>query len=366
MQGTDTETRADAGGVWLSSRMAGVKPYAPPAGRGSARLLLDANEGAAAGGDVRAVLANVDLERVRRYPEAGTLEALLAERIGVEPERVVVTGGGDDAIHRVCAMTLDAGRTLVTHTPVFEMIPRYARLAGAEVEQVEWLRCAFPLERLAGAIDARTGLVAVVSPNNPTGAVAPVRDLVEVSRAALRRRVVALIDLAYVEFAQVDPTPALLEMPNVVMVRTLSKAFGLAGLRVGYAVCPRALAPMVRAAGGPYPVSGPSLAVGEALVAKWERAEAWMAQVRAEREELSAVLCELGADPLATQANFVTAEFADAAGVHAGLLARGISVRAFGGAMERFLRFTLPGEKGTFEELVTGLRSVCGAKEALS
>lgn len=365
MQASEAGARAEVGGVTLSSRMAGVKPYAPPVGRGSARLLLDANEGAAGDG-VRAVLAGVDLERVRRYPEAGVLEGLLAERIGVEPERVVVTAGGDDAIHRTCAMTLDAGRTLVTHAPVFEMIPRYARLAGAEVEQVEWVRGAFPLEKVKGAIDGRTGLVAVVSPNNPTGAVAPVRDVVEVARAAQRRGVVALVDLAYAEFAEVDPTPALLEMPNVVMIRTLSKAFGLAGLRVGYAVCPRALAPMVRAAGGPYPVSGLSLAVAEALVGQWERAEAWMARVRAEREELGAVLRAVGAEPLPSEANFVTAEFVDAAAVHAALLARGISVRAFGGAMERFLRFTLPGERGAFEELVSALRSVCGVKGAVS
>lgn len=359
MQGTDAETRAEVGGVRLSSRMAGVKPYAPPAGRGTARLLLDANEGAAPGEAVREILANVDLERVRRYPEAAALEALLAERIGVEPQRVVVTAGGDDAIHRVCAMTLDAGRTLVTHAPVFEMIPRYARLAGAEVEQVEWLDGAFPLEKLAGAIDARTGLVAVVSPNNPTGAVASVRDLVEVARAAMRRRVMAMIDLAYAEFAKVDPTPALVELPNVVMIRTLSKAFGLAGLRVGFAVCPRELAPMVRAAGGPYPVSGVSLAVAETLVGRWDRAEAWMASVREERERLSTVLVEIGARPLESQANFVTAEFADAADVHVALLEKGISVRALGGVMERFLRFTLTGEAGAFDELVSALRSVC-------
>lgn len=357
--------RAEVGGVLLSPRLAGVKPYTPPTGRGSARLLLDANEGAAAGSAVREILEKVDLERVRRYPEAGLLEALLGERVGVEPDRVVVTAGGDDAIHRVCAMTLDAGRRLVTHAPVFEMIPRYARLAGAEVQQVAWLHGAFPLEKLTSKIDAQTGLVAVVSPNNPTGAAAPVRDVVEVSRAALRRRVVALIDLAYAEFADVDPTPALLEMNNVVMIRTLSKAFGLAGLRVGYAVCPRELAPMVRAAGGPYPVSGLSLAVAEALVRRWDRAEAWMQEVRVQREELSEALRELGAQPLASQANFVTAEFADAAGVHAGLLEKGISVRAFGGAMERFLRFTLSGRPEEFEELLSALRTVCRAKGVL-
>ncbi|MCL4221819.1 MAG: aminotransferase class I/II-fold pyridoxal phosphate-dependent enzyme [Phycisphaerales bacterium] len=359
MQGMSVEGREVVGGVRLSPRMAGVKPYAPPTGRGTARLLLDANEGAAPGEAVRETLARVDLEQVRRYPEAGVLEALLAERVGVEPERVVVTAGGDDAIHRVCAMTLDAGRTLVTHAPVFEMIPRYARLAGAEVVQVDWLRGGFPHEKLVSTMDGRTGLVAVVSPNNPTGAVAPVRDLVAVAQAALRRGVVAMIDLAYAEFAQVDPTPALIELPNVVMIRTLSKAFGLAGLRVGYAVCPRELAPMARAAGGPYPVSGLSLAVGEAMVRKWDVAETWMQGVREERERLGAVLREVGARPMESQANFVTAEFVDAGGVHAGLLRRGISVRAFGGMMERFLRFTLPGEVGAFDELVSALRAVC-------
>lgn len=354
-----TDSRAKGSSVRLSPRLAGVRPYAPPVGRGSASLLLDANEGAGASEAVREIMARVDLERIRRYPDAGVLESMLAVRIGVDPERVVVTAGGDDAIHRVCTMTLDPGSQAVTHSPVFEMIPRYARLAGAEVAQVPWVRGEFPIDPFIGMIGGSTGLVAVVSPNNPTGAVMRTRELGQVAQAAWRRRAVALVDLAYAEFADLDPTPALLDLPNVVMIRTLSKAFGLAGLRVGYAVCPADLAPTLRAAGGPYPVSGLSLAVAEALVSEWDRTKPYLTLVRQQREVLMRHLRKLGADPLPSEANFVTAEFSDAMRVHEGLLARGISVRAFGSAMEQFLRITLPGEREPFEQLVESLTSVC-------
>lgn len=353
-----TDTQSLNTGVRLSPRLRGVAPYVPPASRRSAALLLDANEGAEPGEAIRQLLATVDPERIRRYPDAGVLEAMLADRAGVDPDRVVVTAGGDDAIHRVCTATLDTGLQLITHEPVFEMIPRYARLAGAEVVQVPWLRGAFPVERFVASIGAATGLVAVVSPNNPTGAVAQTEDLVEVAQAALGAGALVLADLAYVEFAGCDPTPTLAELPNVVMIRTLSKAFGLAGLRVGYAVCPAGLAPALRAAGGPYPVSGLSLAVAEALVQAWECTKPYLSLVHQQREALARLLRQLGADPLPSEANFVTAEFADAGRVHAALLAHGISVRAFAPPLERLLRITLPGEPQAFEHLSACLKCV--------
>ena len=344
-----------------SGWLAGLTAYRPPAFAAGVDLRLDANEGPSPTPEVMAVLGGVGAERLRRYPHAGELEGLLAARWGVEAGRVVVTNGGDDAIDRLCRAVLEPGRTLVTHGPTFEMIGRGARLVGAGVREERWVGGACPVARMVGAIDGSTGLVAVVSPNNPTGGVATPAEIAELASAARRVGAVLLLDLAYVEFADEDPTGGLLGLENVVIVRTFSKAYGLAGLRVGYAIAPPRVAEWLRITGGPYPVSGVSLALaGAALAGGSAGLAAFVSRVRWERAELAAVLEAKGARVLESQANFVSAFVGDAMGLRDRLAARGIAVRAFGGDGElaSLVRITLPGGAGAFDRLVRAIGEI--------
>src|SRR5882762_1314538 len=100
--------------------------------------------------------------------------------------------------------------------------------------RLPWSENAFPLDDVRGRLDNHTGVVVVVTPNNPTGAVASRQDVRRISAAA--RNAVVLVDHVYVEYADEDLTPSLLDLENVIVVRTMSKAWGLAGCRVGYAV----------------------------------------------------------------------------------------------------------------------------------
>jgi histidinol-phosphate aminotransferase len=343
-----------------AARLAGLTPYAPPKPAWEIDLHLDANEGPCPSPELMDAMGRVMPESIRRYPDASALEARIAERWAVDPTRVVVTNGGDDAIDRVCRAVLEPGRTMVWHTPGFEMIERSARLAGAEVRAVPWTDGPFPADRFIEAMDATTGLVALVSPNNPTGGVITVADMVRIGAAAEGVGAVAMIDLAYAEFADADPTPAMLELSNAVIIRTFSKAMGLAGMRVGYAIAPAPIARWVRTVGGPYPVSGPALAVAAAA---WEPAErtqgSCVDRVRTERAELSALLRDCGARVLDSQANFVTARFRDAALVRDGLASLGIAVRGFASRPELSdaLRITLPGNAGAFDRVRSALRT---------
>ncbi|MBZ0173500.1 MAG: histidinol-phosphate aminotransferase family protein, partial [Phycisphaerales bacterium] len=292
-------------------------------------------------------IREIDAESLRSYPDAGELERAIAKRWGVAPERIVVTNGGDDAIDRTCRATLEPGRNLVSHTPTFEMIPRVARLAGATVRATRWVDDGFPTESIRSAIDDQTGLVAVVSPNNPTGGAAPVDAIHLLSTAARRVGAAFLVDLAYAEFADSDPTPDLLALDNAVIVRTFSKAFGLAGLRVGYAIAPPPISEWLRTTGGPYPVSGPSLALAlHALAGHAGVPEAHVRRVREERAGLTSRLRSRGVRTIPSQANFVAAYVGDARAVRDRLLDRGIAVRAFegGGDLEGLVRITLPGD----------------------
>jgi histidinol-phosphate aminotransferase len=274
----------------------------------------------------------------------------------VDPRRVLVTAGGDEAIDRICRAYLTSGSELIQPTPTFEMIARYAGLAGANVVSVPWPQGAYPTDEVIARINSATRVVCVVSPNNPTGASASAEDLQRLSEAA--PQALLLVDLAYTEFADCDLTKIALSLPNAVVVRSFSKAWGMAGLRVGYAAGPEKIIDCLRAAGGPYTVSRPSLAlVAERLPDGVAR---FVDTVRKEREDLFNLLRDLGAEPLPSQANFVLCRFKDAAWVYAALAALGILVRIFPGRRELAgcLRITCPGEPGAFALLKQTLRVV--------
>lgn len=343
------------------ARVAPDLAYRRPRAPAAVRLQLDGNEGLRPSlGIVLEALRVAGPELLRRYPDATALEATLAERFGVEPSRVLVTAGADEAIDRCCRAYLGPGRTMLATEPRFEMLDRYAALAGGELLPVPWAEGAFPTGDMVARVDERSALIAVVSPNNPTGEVATFADVRRLAAAAPHALI--LLDHAYVEYADQDLTAAALALPNVVVTRTLSKAWGLAGCRVGFALGAAPVIAALRAAGGPYPVAGPSVAFAAAQLACGAAAMAeHVACVRREREALAALLTRHGAAPRPSQANFVYAEFGRrAAFVHAALAARGILVRDFPGlpGAATGLRITLPGDAADFAALTATLEVV--------
>jgi histidinol-phosphate aminotransferase len=329
-------------------------------------LRLNSNEGPRAPQALLAELAALDPELLRRYPDATPLETALAARVGVSPDRVVVTAGADEALDRICRAYAGPDRPVLLPEPTFEMLERFATLAGAPLVRVPWFTDAFPIEEILARLDNRTAIVIIVSPNNPTGGVAS-RDEVRRIAAAAPQSLV-LIDQAYIEYADEDIDPAVLDLANVVVVRTMSKAWGLAGCRVGYAVGSSDVVAVLRAAGGPYPVAGPSLALALSQLRGGDATlRAHVTQVRVERAALRELLCARGVDARASQANFVLADFGRRAGfVRDGLRARGILVRDFPGraGLETSLRITLPGDSADFERLTRALDTIL-APEAI-
>lgn len=351
---------------WVRAPLRGLRAYAPP-DRGAGGLLLDLNEGAALTprGWLDETLAALTPEALRRYPDARGLEARLAERLGVEPARVLVTNGGDDAIDRVCRACLGAGDEIVLPSPTFEMIGRSAELAGGVCRRVGWMGGAFPVGEVLGGVRDRTRVIAVVSPNNPTGGVITGGQLRALSAGA--PRCLLMVDLAYAEFADEDLTGVALSLPNAVVVRTFSKAYGLAGLRVGYAAGAEPTIAALRAAGGPFPCSACSLAVaGAALDLGDGVLRDRVARVRAEREEVTAVLRARGVEVLDSKGNFVLARFGDSGATHAALGGRGVRVKRFEpDGLRDWLRIGMPGDPGGFAVLMAALDAVAGTREGV-
>ena len=338
------------------------KPYSVPRAQAPTDLFLDGNEGAALPDGALDVLIR-DAERVRRYPKAGPLEAALAERAGIEAGQVIVSAGGDDLIDRCCRVVLRPGRALVLPVPGFAMTRRYGEIAGAEVVEIPWESGAFPVEACLAVPDA--GMIVVTSPNNPTGAVATAADVDRI--CAARPDAMVLVDAAYAEFADEDLTEAALQWDNALVIRTFSKAWGLAGLRVGYALGSLEVIGWLRAAGAPYPVSGPALALAEARLRDGvEDMRRFVARAREERAELERTLASLGASVTPSQGNFAFARLSDPLWLRDGMAGLGIAIRAFPGrpVLENAVRISVPGDAVQLDRLLRGLKA-CLAPEAL-
>ena len=324
-------------------------------------LKLNSNEGPLSPPALLASLATLDPETLRRYPDVSTLAATLASRIGVAAERVIVTAGADDAIDRVCRAYLGAGRTMLRSEPTFEMFDHFAKLAGAAtVTRVPWRCGEFPVAAFLDRLEEQPAVIVVVSPNNPTGAAATAADVRRLAEAAPNALVV--LDHVYVEYADEDLTPAVLDLPNVVVLRTLSKAWGLAGCRIGYAIGSADVIATLRTAGAPYAVAAPSVALALRQLAEGgELLETHVARVREERAALCARLTALGLAPLPSQANFILAECGMLAPfLTAALAALGVVVRDFPNrpGLTGAIRITLPGDAIAFQRLVTAFETV--------
>lgn len=317
-------------------------------------LRLDHNERLFPAPDVVRLLGRVPATALTRYPDAGGLERRLARRWGLGADRVLATAGADDAIDRICRRYVGGGREMVTVAPTFEMMPTCTRLAGGRVREIPTLEGPAPWEPILERVGERTGLVTVISPHNPTGGVAPPRRILDIAER-LPPGAMLLADLAYVEFADRDPTEALLERSNILVVRTLSKAWGLAGLRVGYVLGSRSAVAALRASGPPFPLAGPSLWVAERALEMGARVTSdYVAAVRSERGRLRVALRKWGAEPFPSEANFVLASTRKAAELERRFRRSGIAVRRFRHSPD-LLRITLPGEEATFRRILSVL-----------
>ncbi|MEC8513086.1 MAG: aminotransferase class I/II-fold pyridoxal phosphate-dependent enzyme [Planctomycetota bacterium] len=329
------------------------RPYRDQAPTAPTDLRLAGNEGQPAA----ALELRLGRDRLRRYPSTAEVAGRAAERFGVAADQVLVTAGADDALLRIALAFLAPGRSAVVPSPTFEMIPRYATVAGGDVVEVPWEPGApYPLDAALGAVREDSSLVYVVSPNNPTGAVATAADVLRACDEAPDALVV--VDQAYGEFADEDLTGAALSRPNAVVLRTMSKAYGAAGLRVGFAVGRPELLRVLEAAGNPYPCAAPSL--DAALQLLGTDLDASIEAVRAERVVLVERLRALGLDAAPSQGNFVYARTPAADALRVRVAEEGVAIRSFG----RAVRVTCPASARDFQRLLTALEVAC--QEVLS
>jgi histidinol-phosphate aminotransferase len=286
------------------ARVQAMKEYHPPLGNRHA-LRLDFNENTiACSPKVKEVLASIPACDLTRYPERAPVERIVAEHLGVAPEQVVLTNGVDEAIHVLFEAFLDAGNELLLPVPTYTMYEVYASATEAQIVTVHAAAdLQFPFDRLVKAITPRTKIVAIANPNSPAGSVATRAQIIEIARRAPGS--VVLVDEAYFHFHGETVIDLIGTLPNLVVARTFSKAYGLAGLRLGVLIATAEMMRWIRRVLSPYSVNSLALAclppaLGDTAYLDW-----YVGEVLAARAEFESALDAAGVRRWPSHANFV-------------------------------------------------------------
>jgi histidinol-phosphate aminotransferase len=278
------------------------------------------------------------LTGLNRYPDPtnAALRRALSDRHGVPAQRIAIGNGSCDILLAAGDALLEPGAELVYAWPSFSVYPHLSAASGARAIEVPLdASHTHQLDKMAEEITGATRLVIVCNPNNPTSTALPIDEIAEFVRG-VPRHVAVILDEAYVEFNVMqdpDESVALLEKhPNLVLLRTFSKIYGLCGLRVGYALCGsesfRVAVDQVRQ---PFFCNAAAQAAALESLKHQDEVTRRVERNLADRMELEDELRELGIEPAASQANFVWFDLGEErveADIMRGLAERGILVRA--------------------------------------
>ena len=293
------------------------------------------------------------LADIARYPDGNgfELKQALARRYHVEMGAIVLGNGSNDVLELVALAFLGPGRAAVFSQHCFAVYPLATQARGARSIAVPARNYAHDLEAMAKAIDDETYVAWLANPNNPTGTFARV-DEVEAFLKRVPERVLVVLDEAYNEYLAPElraDTPKLIKRhPNLVVTRTFSKAYGLAGLRVGYAIAHPSVADVMNRVRQPFNVNSLALAAAVAALDDMEFVARSYAENLQGMKRLEEGSRALGLDYIPSYGNFITIRVGKAAEVYKKLLKRGVIVRPVGGGygLPEHLRVTV----GTAEE----------------
>lgn len=285
-----------------------------------------------------AVAKEIESANLYRDHRAAALRAAIADQVGTDADRVTVGAGSIAIIYQLAVAYLDPGDEVLTPWISFEAFPVIAQTMGAVLVEVPIVDHAYDLDAVADAVGERTRMITLANPNNPTGTAVSTDEI----RKLLDRvpdDVVVLVDEAYREFMDpalgdpADPADGLLaDHANVIVTRTFSKAYSLAGVRVGYAMADPEIIAAVDQCLIPFNVNGPAQAAALAALEARDQIRPRLAALTAERERVTAELRGRGWAVPDSQANFVFLPAGDRTDdICVGLERRGVVTRPFTG-----------------------------------
>ena len=332
--------------------------YRPPQEGRAEFMRLDFNENTVGCSPavVRALRRAISREWLASYPEYEESRAELARYFGVAPEEIIMTNGVDDAIKLICDTFVEPGEGLVIPSPTFAMYQFFQTVSGGVVRLVRYdEKMGLAPERVIAAIHRKTRWVALANPNNPTGTLIPKSGIMKILEA--RPEALTFIDEAYFDFSNTTVLPWIRKYPNLLVGRTFSKAFGLAGLRTGFLFGNARLMELLRRAHAVFAVNSMALAAGVEAIQHTEDIRRYAEMIIKNREAFSRTLARMGVSHLPSAANFILARM----GARAPLIAKrlrqaGILVRDWShdSQLQKYLRITI-GTKTQMRRLIVEL-----------
>lgn len=281
-----------------------MKEYHPPLS-GRRGLRLDFNENTVeCSPRVMEALRSITPADLTRYPEREHAEAAVAEHFHLHSDQVLLTNGVDEAIHILCQTYLGHEDEILLPVPTYSMYEVYAsategRIISVQAEQ----EFHFPARRLKAAINDRTRIIAIANPNSPTGQVVTRDEILSIAERAPQAAL--LVDEAYFHFFGETLMGSVGKIPNLFVARTFSKAYGLAGLRLGAIAGNPGNIGWLRRVISPYSVNSVAVECLKAALSDSDYLDSYVAEVLAARDEVTTALRDLGLRFWPSQANFV-------------------------------------------------------------
>ena len=283
--------------------------YEAPAEGRRGKIRLDFNENTTGCSvAVRKALARMSAKDIATYPEYEIPTRELARMFRVDPSELLLTNGGDDALRVFFDTFVEPSSHILICEPTFPMYRYYSEIAGASVQVLRYgPNMEFPLGDALAALKKRPRVFFLANPNNPTGTLVSKKNLAKLVRAATHSAVV--IDEAYAEFSGTSAVPWIRRYPHLFVVRTFSKAAGLAGLRLGAVIGRRDSVALVRRAMPPYPVNFAALVAATAAVKERKTIASYVASTKRRRQWFARELERAGARVFPSAGNFLLVDF---------------------------------------------------------
>jgi histidinol-phosphate aminotransferase len=332
------------------------KTYEAPAEGRTGKIRLDFNENTAGCGPaVLRALSKLTPQQFAMYPEYKTATARIARSFRVQPNELLLTNGGDDALRVFFDTFVEPKSHILICEPTFPMYRYWAEIAGARIDVCRYdAQMQFPLGQVLAALRRKPCVFFLANPNNPTGTLVPPAALQKLLRSA--RETAVVLDEAYAEFSGFSSLPWIHRYPNLFIARTFSKAAGLAALRLGAVIAAEDSLEPVRRAMPPFPVNLAALVAAEAALRERKTIARYVRDVKLLRVWFARELRRFGVTTYPSAGNFLLANFGPSGPAFFAKLERnGILLRDRSKEMGAgFVRITI----GTTKEMTTLMREI--------
>jgi len=285
-----------------------MQAYNPPNSDREGTLRLDFNENTIGCSDnVIKSLRKIGKDKLSTYPEYTKLRKELAKYYKVKAYEIIATNGTDEAIKTIIETYIEKGKDeIIIPVPTYAMFKFYAQLNEAVIKEIDYNGdLSFPIDQVLNAINDKTKIIVLVNPNNPTGTSIDAKSIIKIIEKAKGYNSIVLIDEAYYQFCGKTSIPLIKKYNNIFITQTFSKAFGLAGLRLGYVISNKNNIKIIQKALSPYSVNIVAVICASTALKNTNYIKKYVTEIRTSKKILYKELSKLGIKYYKSDANFV-------------------------------------------------------------